>query len=190
MANFSRKASAVRLPVVSGDPDTGYYTPSHLTRFAQCPLSYRLHHVDRFSGTLEPERSFGLVLHRALEETVREHLEAKRNGVLDAELATEAYRAAWIESRLTDHALFVEGLEILRRWLEREGAVDASRVAGAELPFTLHVDGVALRGNMNRVDRIGDDTIRIRDYTSSRLPTRREARDPRRPSVVPCEEDA
>ncbi|HEX3344694.1 MAG TPA: PD-(D/E)XK nuclease family protein, partial [Polyangiaceae bacterium] len=150
------------------------YSPSHLARFAQCPRSYQLHHVERLPADVAPERTFGVVLHRALEDTVREHAEARRQGVLDADFAAQAYRDAWAGSGLRDHALFVEGLELVRRWVAREGAVDAGQVVGVEQPFTLHFDGVALRGTMNRVDRIGDDAILIRDYRSTRLPPRRE----------------
>ena len=174
MANFSRNSSALGLPVAPPDAESDHYSHSHLARFAQCPLSYRLHYVDRLPADVAPERHFGAVLHRTLEETVRDHVRARQNGPLDADYALESYRLAWTGSELRDHALFVEGRELVERWVEREGAVDGNRVLGVEQAFSLHMGGFALRGVMDRVDRVGDEAIRIRDYKSTRLPPRRE----------------
>jgi putative RecB family exonuclease len=159
------------------DEPPPYYSYSHLARYAQCPLSFRLHYLDRLPADAGPERDFGAVVHRALEVAVRAHVEARRTGALDAKLAAEAFREAWAASDLRDHALFVEGLDLVARWVAREGAVDGARVLGIELPFTLHFGGVALRGVMDRVDRVGDDAVRVRDYKSTRLPPRREDAD-------------
>ena len=63
---------------------------------------------------------------------------------------------------------------MVERWVEREGIVESSRVLGVEVAFSLHLGDFALRGRIDRVDRIADDAIRIRDYKSTRLPPRRE----------------
>jgi putative RecB family exonuclease len=175
MADSSRNSSVFHLPVATGDADSGYYSHSHLARFAQCPRSYQMHYVDRLAADIAPERHFGAVLHQVLEETVRDHVQRRQNGPLDADYAAESYRLAWAESELREHALFAEGLDLVSRWVEREGDVRSALVLGTELPFSLHLGpDVALRGVMDRVDRIGDDTIRIRDYKSTRLPPRRD----------------
>jgi putative RecB family exonuclease len=150
------------------------YSHSHLARFAECPLSYRLHYEDRLPGEVSPAGHFGAVLHRTLEETVSDHVQRRQIGPLDAGYAIQSYRLAWAASQLSDHALFVEGHDIVERWIAREGTVASNRVLGVEKPFTLQLGDVVLRGMIDRVDRIGDDAIRIRDYKSTRLPPRRD----------------
>jgi RecB family exonuclease len=152
------------------------FSYSHLARFAQCPLSFRLHYVDRLAADIAAERHFGLVVHRALEHTLREHLQAGRADALDPELAAAAYRRAWSDSELRDHGLFGEGLTLVHRWVAREGRVDPARVLGIEQPFEMWVGPIRVRGTLDRVDYIGDDAIRVRDYKTSRLPpSRRDA---------------
>jgi hypothetical protein len=150
------------------------YGPARIARFARCPLSYRLHYLDRLPADVAPERDLLPVVARALDVTLRAHVDAHGTGPLDARRAADAFREAWATSDLHDHALFVEGLDLVARWVAREGAVDGARVLGIRLPFTVHFDGVALRSVMDRVDRIGDDAIRVRQYTATRLPPRRE----------------
>ena len=103
-----------------------------------------------------------------------DHVQRRQIDRLDADYAAESYRRAWTGSPLRDHALFVEGRELVERWAEREGIVDCRNVLGVEHVFSLHLGDFALRGTMDRVDRIGDDAIRIRDYKSTRLPPRRD----------------
>ncbi|HEY3820256.1 MAG TPA: PD-(D/E)XK nuclease family protein [Polyangiaceae bacterium] len=181
MADPSPNAPAVHLPVLqlslvpaSGDdgspPPRGYYSHSHLARFAQCPLSFQLHYVDRLPADIAPERHFGRVVHAALEQIIRERVNAGREGPIDPELAAAAYRHAWTCSELSDHALFGEGLALVKRWCAREGGLHPARVIGVEVPFELDVGPVRLRGALDRVDYLGDDAIRVRDYKISRLP--------------------
>jgi RecB family exonuclease len=164
-------ASCVHLPVVSS-PET--YTYSRLHRFAQCPLSYKLHYVDWLPPEPSPESELGVVLHSALEAVVRDHVDAGRTGPLDAARAAAEYQLAWSESDLSDPAAFAEGLDLVKRWVAREGVVVAADVLAVEQVFDVEVGGVRLFGAMDRVDRIADDAVRIRDYKSGRIPPSRE----------------
>jgi putative RecB family exonuclease len=153
-------------------------THSHLERFAHCPLSFRLHYFDRLTADVAAEGHFGLVVHRALAHTVREHVKAGIDGALDPELAASAYRRAWSDSELRDHGVFGEGLALLHRWVAREGRVDPERVLGIEQLFELPVGPIRVQGTLDRVDRISDDTVMVRDYKTTRLPpSRKDAED-------------
>jgi RecB family exonuclease len=164
-------ASSVHLPVVSSAKTYSY---SRLHRFAQCPRSYKLHYVDWLPPEPSTESELGVVLHRALERVVRAHVSAARTWLLDAARAAAEYQLAWSESRLSDPAVFAEGLELVKRWVAREDVVDASAVLAVEQVFDVEVDGVRLVGAMDRVDRIADDAVRIRDYKSGRIPPSRQ----------------
>jgi putative RecB family exonuclease len=66
----------------------------------------------------------------------------------------------------------------VHRWVAREGVVDPAHVLGVEQPFELSVGPIRVHGAFDRVDRIGDDAVRVRDYTTSRLPpSRNDAED-------------
>jgi RecB family exonuclease len=150
------------------------YSYSKLRRFWQCPQRFKLHDVDRLAPESSPESDLGRVLHETLERVVRDHVRAGRNAPLDLARARAEYWLAWSDSELTDPAAFNDGLQIVRRWVEREGIVDAHRVLGVEREFEMHIGGVRIRGAFDRVDRIGDDAIRVRDYKSGRRPPSRQ----------------
>ena len=162
------------VPTPPADPSLRFLTTSHLERFARCPLSFRLHHVDRLPTDVAAERRFGRVVHRALADALRDHVNAGHAGVLDPELAAAGYRRAWSESDLGDHGAFGEGLSLVQRWVTREGTVDPARVLGIDQPFELPVDPLRIQGIFDRVDRLGDDAVLVRDYTTSRLPPNRQ----------------
>jgi len=164
-------ASAVHLPVVRPADATSY---SRLQRFAQCPRAYRLHYVDRLLPEPSPESQLGLVLHETLESVVRDHVRAGRHAPLDAAAASAAYRRAWSDSALAGHAVFVEGLDLVKRWLAREGTVDARDVLAVEQQFDVAIGAARLIGAFDRVDRIAADAIRVRDYKSGRRPPGRQ----------------
>ncbi len=164
----SSSSPSVRLPLVAASGEPASY--SRLHRFAQCPLSYKLHYVDRLPAEPSRESELGVVLHRTLEGIVRDHVRAGCRGRLDATWAAAEYQRAWSESDLGDPAVYAEGLDLVKRWVAREGAVDADAVLGVELGFSIDVQGVRVIGAIDRVDRIGDDAVRVRDYKSSRIP--------------------
>ena len=159
--------SYVHLPVA---PSGQAFSYSKLHRFAQCPLSYKLHYLERRTPESSPESELGVVLHGALEAVVRDHV----SGLLDPARAATAYQLAWSNSSLRDPAVFAEGLDLVKRWVTREGVVDADRVLAVEQDFSVEIAGVRLIGTMDRVDRIADDAIRIRDYKSGRIPPTRQ----------------
>jgi RecB family exonuclease len=164
-------ASAVHLPVVhSAHP----YSYSRLRRFGQCPLSYKLHYVDRLPARSSAESDLGRVLHRTLEDLVRDHVRTGRNGPLDVAIAAATYQRVWSESRLSDPAVFGEGLGLAKRWAAREGVVDPEAVLGIEREFELEIAGVRFVGALDRADRIAPDAVRIRDYKTGRIPPSRQ----------------
>jgi len=170
------KPSSVHLPVVPSDSTTlgASYTCSQLSQFERCPLSFALQRAERFPSPAPPERRLGVVLHRALEDVVREHVRTGRIARIDRHRATAAFQWAWAHHDLSDHALFVDGLDLVARWARREGVVAPEDVLGIAQEFEVEVGGVRVRGHMDQVDRIGEEAVRVRDYTSSRLPPRRE----------------
>ncbi len=146
-----------------------HYSYSRLNRYATCPLSFKLHYLDGLESEPAIELQFGTVIHRALESLVREHVRANRTDRIAVDDAVRAFRREWTDSPLTDPALFADGLEIVKRWALREGVVDYRNVLGMEQEFDLRIGPHRIIGAMDRVDRVSDDTIRVRDYKSHRV---------------------
>jgi len=168
----SEPAAAGAAPVAP-TADRDHYSYSRLHRYAQCPLSFRLHYIDRLPAEIGVPLRFGKLLHRVQEEILRDHVRANATGPLDAGYAAAAYRRGWADSGLADHGLFAEGLGLLGNWIRREGAVDYREVLGIEQDFDLRIGPHRVIGAMDRVDRIAGDAVRVRDYKSSRLPPSR-----------------
>jgi RecB family exonuclease len=167
LAHCTHSSDAHSLPVAQSADPASY---SRLLRFAQCPLSYKLHYVDALAPELTPEARFGAVLRRTLAEIVREHIAGRRVGPLDRVLAGSHYQLAWIDSDLGAPALFAEGRDIVQRWVAREGVVDSRTVVGVEIEFEVTVGNVLVAGSMDHAERVGEDGVRVRAYKTGRRP--------------------
>ncbi|MEL7372813.1 MAG: PD-(D/E)XK nuclease family protein, partial [Myxococcota bacterium] len=55
---------------------------SRLSRYERCPLSYRLHYIDRTPSQPGVPLRFGSAVHQVLEHLVREHMLAEQDGPL------------------------------------------------------------------------------------------------------------
>ena len=64
---------------------------SRLTRFEQCPLSFKLHYIDKLESTPNMSLRFGKVIHAVLEQLFRELIEQELTGTLSEERALELY---------------------------------------------------------------------------------------------------
>jgi putative RecB family exonuclease len=142
---------------------------SRLQRFEQCPLSFRLHYIDKFEAEPGIELKFGKAVHWALEQLVGEHAIDRRVEPLSADHATDLWQVAWTNAGLTGVGLFGEGQEILRSFCRSEGVVDPRDVLAVERPFEIAVGRFKVIGAIDRVDRIDDHTIRVRDYKTNRI---------------------
>ena len=58
---------------------------SRLSRFEQCPLSFKLHYIDKKQAEPGVPLRFGKAVHAVLENLVREHMEEEREGPLSAD---------------------------------------------------------------------------------------------------------
>jgi putative RecB family exonuclease len=141
---------------------------SRLSRYEQCPLSYKLHYIDRN----QPERGlpvrFGTAIHVALERLIREVIDQEYVGPLSEERAIDLYRTAWNFEGLTGLELFQEGLQIIKDFVRAEGHVDHRDILAVEKEFELTIGRFTVIGYIDRVDYVDEQTIRIVDYKSNR----------------------
>ena len=147
---------------------------SRLSRFETCPLSYRLHYIEKQQAEPGLPLRFGKTIHAVLERLIKEAVDDERSGPLSEERAIELYREAWGAERLTGMDVFAEGLAILRRFIADQGVVDHRSVLAIEKEFRLPVGPFTVLGFIDRVDWIDDETVEVIDYKTNRLLFSRE----------------
>lgn len=148
---------------------------SRLSRFETCPLSYRLHYIEKKQAEPGLPLRFGKTIHAVLERLIKEVVDDERTGPLSEERAIELYREAWGAERLTGMDVFAEGLAILRRFIAEQGVVDHRDVLAVEKEFRLPVGPFEVLGFIDRVDWLDDETVEVIDYkTNHQLFTRDE----------------
>jgi len=150
---------------------------TRLSLWEQCPLAYRFRYVDRLESESSDAAAFGKAIHAALEHLVREHVAEERQGALDTDRASEHWKRAFAEAALVGAGRFEEGLRLVRSFVAEQGPLSAQGVLAIEAPFELTIGEFTVIGFMDRVDRVGDEAIRILDYKSSRLLFAREELD-------------
>lgn len=148
---------------------------SRLSRFETCPLSYRLHYIEKKQAEPGLPLRFGKTIHAVLERLIKEVVDDERTGTLSEERAIELYRETWGAEQLTGMDVFAEGLAILRRFIAEQGVVDHRDVLAIEKEFRLPVGPFEVLGFIDRVDWIDDETVEVIDYkTNHQLFTRDE----------------
>lgn len=141
---------------------------SRLSRFETCPLSYRLHYIEKQQAEPGLPLRFGKCIHAVLERLIKETVDDERVGALSEERAIELYREAWGKERLTGLDVFAEGLAIIRRFITDSGVVDHRDVLAIEKEFRLPVGPFKVLGFIDRVDWIDDETVEVIDYKTNR----------------------
>jgi RecB family exonuclease len=143
---------------------------SSINTYETCPAKFKFQYEDRVPQARSAALSFGDSLHRAL------HLFHNRpvpvppsigelHDMLEASWVSEGFGDASEEQTYRDH-----GRQVLSQY-HRENAENYRIPAALEFRFTIEVEGVALSGVIDRMDRIPGGGYEIVDYkTNRRLP--------------------
>lgn len=148
---------------------------TRLTKFENCPRQYERHYIARERPEPGVPLRFGKAVHSAVEAVSRHHVAHGLTGPLDESITSRAWAAAFREEKLTGLAVYHEGLGLLRAFVRDEGPVNYRNIIDIEVPFTIDVHGISVRGVMDRVNRLDAETIEVVDFKTNRLlPTREE----------------
>jgi len=150
---------------------------SKLSRFETCPLSYKLHYLDRLTSEPGVPLLFGSAVHAVLEDLVREHMHEERVGALPEDRAAELWQEAWAKSGMSGIDVFREGLDIVHRFVREQGLLEHHDVLAVEKEFRIEVGGFNVLGYLDRVDRVDDETVEVIDYKTNRQLFTREETD-------------
>ena len=155
-------------------------SPSRAADFKQCPLLYRFRVIDRLATAPSPAAARGTLVHAALERLFDLPAGERTPTAAVELLAPEWERMIEEEPELAqmildDDALdeatwFADAEALVRRWFTLE---DPTRLEPAEreLYVEADVDGLVLRGFVDRLDVAPDGAMRVVDYKTGRSPS-------------------
>lgn len=148
---------------------------SRLQRFEQCPLSFKLHYIDKRKAEPGVPLRFGKAVHAVLEALVGEAIATRTTGPLSEARVIDLWGQAWAQADLVGVELFAEGLAMLKQFVRDEGVLEPTTVLAIEKEFRLQISGFTVLGFMDRVNWLDDETLEIVDYkTNHQLFTRDE----------------
>ena len=154
-------------------------SPSSMGTFTSCPLSFRFSYIERLPEPPSAPASKGTLVHLALQHLMwrppAERTLAAARADLDraaAELAAHP-EFSGLELSADELAQFRADAETLvRRYFELEDPT-AVRPIGLEIKLDARLDGVVVRGIIDRLELDADGELVITDYKTGSTPSER-----------------
>jgi putative RecB family exonuclease len=152
-------------------------SPSKVSSFTDCALAFRFSVIDRLPEPPSAAATRGTLVHAALE---RLHLLPPAERTVDAALTCLADAAVdlrddpeyvGLELSGDDEAAFhAEAAQLVRNYFRLEDPRTV-RAIGLELMLTAEVDGLSLRGIIDRLELDGDGGLVVTDYKTGSAPS-------------------
>jgi putative RecB family exonuclease len=158
-------------------------SPSKITSFTNCPLAFRFSVVEHLPEPPSPAAVKGTLVHRALELLFTEHPRGARSKAA----AQGALDVAWRELldgdefnglELDENActsFLAEARILVDRYFELEDP-DTVRAIGLEMALSTELNGVTVRGIIDRLDELDDGSLVVVDYKTGRAPRMEQSR--------------
>lgn len=171
-----------RVPVPLRLPST--LTPSKISAFTSCPLAFRFAVLERLPEPPSLPAVRGTVVHRALQQLFLYNDEGERD---------RGTAQAWLEESFAElsqpggdiaelglgdeerRQLFEQAGRLLDHYYELEDPRSV-RPAGVELDLELEIDGLKLRGIIDRLDVLPGGGFAVVDYKTGRAPRPEQSR--------------
>ena len=151
-------------------------SPSKVASFTECALAFRFSAIDRLPDPPTVATVRGTLVHSALERLLLLDVpdrtpDGARQCLHDAraELATDPEAIALGLDAEGEAAMAAEAERLLERYFELEDP-KAIRPIGLELKLEVDVDGLRLRGIIDRLELDDDGELIVTDYKSGRSP--------------------
>jgi putative RecB family exonuclease len=153
-------------------------SPSKVSSFRSCPLAFKFSVIDRIPEPASPATVKGTLVHSALEKLFWHHDRGQRSPAA----ALQALDQAWDEMKAEDEfqslgltepeqTAFLEDAAVLvNRYFEMENP-DSATVMGVELLLEADLDGMLLRGIIDRLDVEESGELVVVDYKTGRAPS-------------------
>ncbi len=151
-------------------------SPSKVSTFKDCALAFRFSAIDKLPEPPSEPAMKGTTVHRALELLLAAPPEDRtpEHGSAHLAVALAEMRASreWEELALDDNAsqrFADDAATILGRYFAIEDPRNIEPV-GLELMLTSELDGVTVRGIIDRLERDPDGSLVVTDYKTGRTP--------------------
>ena len=158
-------------------------SPSKASEFTSCPLAFRFATIERRPQPASPHAVKGTLVHAALEGLFWQHPAGRRTpeaALLELERAWDSLQGdpEYVELALQpeEAAAFRVDAEMLVHNYFRLEDPDVVQTVGVELGVETMVDGMRLRGIIDRLDLAPDGSLTVVDYKTGRAPAERYER--------------
>ena len=180
LAEVGTSDAAAPSPLPLPDPAIGSLSPSRAADFKTCPLLYRLRSIDRLREAPSAAATRGTVVHAVLEQLF--NLPAAQRTVVAAQQLVQPEWDRLRDLEPTLNELFEAGVESPEaiEWLDSARRLvanyfrleDPTRLepAGRGERAEVVVDGLRLRGYVDRIDVSAAGDIRVVDYKTGATP--------------------
>ncbi len=159
-----------------------YLSYSQIETFQTCPMHYKLRYIYKVPTRPSSSQSFGTSIHATFNEfykTIKDDPTSYKTSRGLEVLITKLLEKNWVNKGFTskDHEkkFFEKGKVYLSGYL-KESFDSKNLPVLLEEKFTIPLgDGLKIAGTIDRVDKIGDNSIEIMDYkTGATIPSQRD----------------
>jgi len=155
-------------------------TPSKVTAFTNCPLAFRFSQIERRPEPPSAHSVKGTLVHAALEGLFWHHPPGCRSPAAAAAELETAWRALQEDEeflaleldRDAAAAFLADARTLVDNYFRLEDP-DRTHAVGMELGVETTVDGMRLRGIIDRLDVAADGSLIVVDYKTGRAPSER-----------------
>ncbi len=155
-------------------------TPSKVTSFTNCPLAFRYSQIERRPEPPSPHAVKGTLVHAALEGLFWHHPAGSRTPVAAAAELERSWDALQGDDEFVQLELdpagagdfLADARTLVDNYFRLEDP-NESRAVGIELGVETTVDGMRLRGIIDRLDVASDGGLIVVDYKTGRAPSER-----------------
>jgi putative RecB family exonuclease len=155
-------------------------SPSKVSSFTSCPLAFRFSQIERLPEPPSPPAVKGTLVHAALERLFWHHPAGARTAAAAAEEVARAWDTLRDDEEVVGLGLDDEGaaefVEDARRLVANYFLLEdpnEARAVGVELGVETDLDGLRLRGIIDRLDVLPDGRLIVVDYKTGRAPSER-----------------
>jgi DNA helicase II / ATP-dependent DNA helicase PcrA len=151
--------------IIKDDHD---FSVSQFNSFTRCPRIYEYKYVYRIPSLPKPYFDFGSSIHKVVEEITTISKDSQQP--VDIDLAIKILQREWnpkgFTSQLEERKSFEEAKDVLKTFIEEQNKMNET-IIDIEKEFSVEIEGISIKGKIDRIDKDNDDFIVI-DYKTSK----------------------